>query len=545
MANVISPLGVGNSTVLFSDALTHADPPIDLAVYSANWTLQPSSAWQVGAAGARTSSGGNLHGALYTAGTFPPDQWAQCTVGALSVTAAGGLIVRGDATGGGNGYYLQIGQASASYGNITLLNVVNGSFSLIYQNLSGPLLAVGDVFKLSVVGSLIILERNGVVIWQGGNTAHTAGAAGIAGVYSGTNLTTINTWSAGSFTYQAPTPGIVVSPSAVALGTIVANTWKTMTVATDGTGNNGPPPNTTGLLLTWSYSGTPAIAFATRTTGSTDTQLPAVANGITTNTQGIVFTGVSLSGTPPVASFDMCFTAVPTGFTMYPAVFFGPEGNFFTNARVITVPAGDISTTPAMIDLSSLIGTGAVAVIADLWGNGCRIAPHGDADIKNWLPSGLTQQSLISGVTSGQIDVTAASGTTPLLYVRGYLTRGFAWRTPAFNVTPTTAAAWVWLAAAPSYPAGTPSVLLYQARSPSTYYTLSGGYSRTTPGWSPAQSAQSQDSLAVTAAPIPKANVASLPFSLAEQGYFISASSVVPPPTAIRSLFAIRTTSQT
>ena len=536
MATVI-PFGVGTSTVLQSDPLTHTDPPVELTTYSTNWTLQPSTtSFPVGSAGARPGTSTPARsGALYNA-TFPADQWAQCTMGQMSASVYAGLIVRGDALSGGNGYYLLV--TATSY---TLNSITNGAVTIL-ANVTSATYAAGDVWKLSVAGSLIIVERNGNVIWQVTSTAHTAGAAGICGTPSGAAVTAINTWSAGGFTYTPATPGFVPFPLVVSIAGTTNNTWKTITIPTDPQGAIGVPPNvTTGVMLLWTYTGT-GTTLATRITGSTDTQLPPTANAIATNTQGIVITGVSLSGTPQVASFDINLSVV-SGIGIYLIGYFGAVAPFFTAAHPITVPSGDISTTPASIDLSATVGN-AAAVFGDLWGNACRIAPHGDADILNWLPTGLTQKSFISGTTNGVIDVTAASGTTPTFYLRGYMTRGFAWRTPAFDVSPTVAASYQPVAAAPSYPAGTKTGMLYQARSASTNFSLAPPYSTT--GYNPAKPPQSGDTLTVGAGPTPQILAASLPFTLAEQGYFVSvAVAATGPPTSVRSLFAVRTTSQT
>ena len=539
---IVTPLGVGTSTVIASDPLTHTEPYVDLLTYSANWTYQPNSLFNVGATGAWCGSGGSAfrNGALYTGATFPNDQWAQLTVAKVGGTGNGGLIVRGDALSGGNGYYLSFNPTT-----ISLFNIVNGANGGTLLN-QGTTVAVGDVIKLSVAGSLLIVERNGVIFWQGTHTVHTAGTAGICGSYGGstTLFQGFNPWSAGSFVYTPQMPGYLPLPINIPLGTVVANTWKTYTIPTDAQGALGVPPNTTtGVILGWN-TGTAGVAFATRITGSTDVQVPATANGAAPNTQGIFVTGVSLAGTPQVASFDAVFSVAPvTGFAMWLIGFFGPEATFFTNAHPITVPTGDLSVTPGTIDLSATVGAGAVAVFADLWGNACRIAPHGDADILNWLPSGLTQKSAISGTASGVIDISAASGTTPLLYLRGYMTKGFAWRTPAYDVSPATAGSLQNIAKAPSYPAGTASAYLYEARSASTNFTLAGAYGA---GFNPQKPPQSVTTLVVGQGPTPQINAASLPFTLAEQGYFISAPiAVTGPPTSIRSFFAIRTTSQT
>ena len=409
-------------------------------------------------------------------------------------------------------------------------------------------ITVGDVFKFSCVGALFILEKNGGLYWEIVNYVKgSGGAPGICGSPSGASIAAITTWSAGSFTYTPQTPGFILTPWAVSLSGITSNTWKTVTVTVDATGANGPPSSATGLILNFVYTGA-GSTVVTRATGSTDTQVPPTANALATNTQGTIFTGVSMTGGPPAttASFDILMSTVG-GMTVNVVGYFGTEATFYTNAHPITVPTGDLSTTPGTIDLSATVTTGAVAVFGDLWGNACRITPHGDADILNWLPTGLCQKSFISGTANGVIDITAASGTTPTFYLRGYMTRGFAWRTPAYDVSPASAGSWQNVAAAPTYPAGTRSGMVYQARNASTNFTLASPYNVST-GYNPQKPPVNTTTLMLAGAPSqgPQIYVATTPFTLAEQGYFISLP--VPTtgaPTTIRSMFAIRTTSQT
>ena len=288
------------------------------------------------------------------------------------------------------------------------------------------------------------------------------------------------------------------------------------------------------------WSSPNALAVASRRPGSTITATPGSTFNSAANQQGWFSTGVTQdTATPPVLHFDINVTN-PTSLVLYLIGYYGPETSFFNDAIAVTIPTGDLSVTPGTIDISAQC-PGAVAVIADLWGNSARIVPHGDPSPTSYLPSGNAAQSVICGVSGGKIDLIAAAGTTPTLYLRGYMRARFFWRSPAVDVSPATAAAFTAVAAGGTY-SDTPVGFLYQARG-TPNFTVRGPYATT--GYNPQKAAQNGSCLAIADGPIGQVNPATVPFTLAEQAYFTAGAAVAAgPPTAVHSNFAIRTTSQ-
>jgi hypothetical protein len=181
------------SNVLFSDTFVRANGAI-----GANYGTQSGyNAFVISANDAIPSSytSGDA-GSLNTSATYPNDQWAQITVGAIGTAngAGVGVILRGSTSA--NTLYRIFG--SSSPGVVFLYKRVAGVGTLL-ATATGVSLIAGDVLYAQAVGTTITVSKNGTQILSVTDASISSGIPGIH--YSSTDNASdsIAAFSAGNF----------------------------------------------------------------------------------------------------------------------------------------------------------------------------------------------------------------------------------------------------------------------------------------------------------------------------------------------------------
>lgn len=137
---------------------------------------------------------------FWNALSFPNDQWAQVTVGAISgTTSFVGPAVRMNTSGTQSDYRVNWGgAATGAAGTIALQKYVSGTFTSLQSR--ALTLNVGDTITLSAIGQDLAVYWNNFLVLATTDSSLTSGAAGFS-IYSGvaTADAVITAWSGGNF----------------------------------------------------------------------------------------------------------------------------------------------------------------------------------------------------------------------------------------------------------------------------------------------------------------------------------------------------------
>jgi hypothetical protein len=167
----------------------------DLVAYSSNWTYA-LGALNIASSGVSHTGGGAGGGAYWNAVSFNNDQWAQCSIGALSTgSGAMGVGLRMDASSGGNAYFAEA-QSTVGALYLEVGYILNGARTVL-KLLGMSSWSIGDVILFSVVGNTLSVFQNGSLLYRTTDSTLSAGHAGIIGF--GSNTGTINAFSAGDY----------------------------------------------------------------------------------------------------------------------------------------------------------------------------------------------------------------------------------------------------------------------------------------------------------------------------------------------------------
>lgn len=140
--------------------------------------------------------------AVYSAITWPADQYSEFKTALYSVADGGGsgCMVRASA-GSRAGYYLQMLWGFGSdgkTGNYLEITAVNGS-GTITQTVDGPALNVadGDLIRLDILGNFLTAYQNGARSVSMVDTSVTSGTPGIWAISGGSQQAWVEGWTAG------------------------------------------------------------------------------------------------------------------------------------------------------------------------------------------------------------------------------------------------------------------------------------------------------------------------------------------------------------
>lgn len=180
-------------TTLFTDNFTRANG----GVGSNYTTLFNNTALAIVSntcqGGTQASDGG---GVVNSVG-FPNDQWAQTTVGAVGLTNEAGMgpLVRASLTT--ETFYTAFATGPGAGGTFWLLKAVNGS----YTTLGSPAgtVATGDVIYLQIIGTTLIVQKNGVQVFTITDASISSGSAGVFYSSQDSVTDTVTAFSAGGF----------------------------------------------------------------------------------------------------------------------------------------------------------------------------------------------------------------------------------------------------------------------------------------------------------------------------------------------------------
>jgi hypothetical protein len=181
--------------VLASDVFIRGAYPVNLGANSDGWTtVIGASPLKVASAGiVESTATGVNNAALYTGLSWPNDQYSEITLGTVPPgTCQTTLIVRSDASL--NNCYLV--EASG----ITLkLYVYNGGTPTGLFAYVGVIYTQGDVIRLSVNGSSVVVTQNGTALISVSDTTVVSGSPGIL-ISCPVSITqaTITSWNGGT-----------------------------------------------------------------------------------------------------------------------------------------------------------------------------------------------------------------------------------------------------------------------------------------------------------------------------------------------------------
>lgn len=155
----------------------------------ANWTTQYGfTALTIASNQAAGSSSGAADcGSLWTADSFPNDQYSQATFIAEQTWWGTGIITRGSTTA--QTCYYAVFQSGAVY----FSKFVNGTFTDIGS--ASMSISSGDVMRLTSIGTTHTVYRNGTQVAQWTDSSIASGSAGI---YCGGPNSIADTWSGGA-----------------------------------------------------------------------------------------------------------------------------------------------------------------------------------------------------------------------------------------------------------------------------------------------------------------------------------------------------------
>jgi hypothetical protein len=157
-----------------------------ITTYSPNWTVA-LNAFNV------TSHGGVGNATLssiafWNAATFPPSQYAQCTLNGNGSNDSG-VAVRCSA---GNGYAFYASTLGSAY----IVGKVVGGVGVSLSGTVSQTFSIGDVLLLTVIGNVLTAYKNGTQLYQTTDTSLTTGAAGVSA--QGTAGPPITSWIGGA-----------------------------------------------------------------------------------------------------------------------------------------------------------------------------------------------------------------------------------------------------------------------------------------------------------------------------------------------------------
>lgn len=153
--------------------------------------------------------GSNAHH-FYNAVVFPNDQYAEAIItvtgGNAGSESGAGVAVR--ASGTNNLYSAKVNKAATN--NVALSKTVAGTYSGLWARTQAW--TDGDVLRLEVTGTSLVVKRNGVAIGAAHtDTSLTSGAPGLSfGQGTGLTAATWNNFEAGDFTTGALTKKRVI-----------------------------------------------------------------------------------------------------------------------------------------------------------------------------------------------------------------------------------------------------------------------------------------------------------------------------------------------
>ena len=201
--------------VLTTAAATDDFNRADSSSLGANWTDRGEYDHGIASNEAEIPAGAtalDVLGAEYASGSFDDDQWAKITLmSAMTTKDAVGLVVRSNATNAYMAYwYVQDGTNFWLYlGRVTwpaTLTTIRQQRHVFSQN---------DVMTLSVVGTTLTVQQNGVPVLSAGDSEISSGRPGIFGLKGDPGSTvSLNDWSGGDAETKIIT-SVPAAPSAL------------------------------------------------------------------------------------------------------------------------------------------------------------------------------------------------------------------------------------------------------------------------------------------------------------------------------------------
>lgn len=179
-------------TTLFTDNFTRANGTL-----LGNWTTVPgTTSWAISSDVAEGNVQASDADAYVNSVSWPNDQWAQVTVGAIgNVDQAGvGPVVRSSTTGLTG--YIAIANGS---GHLYLSKAVLGTFTSLGSSPYSASVTTGDVLYMSVVGTTIIVQKNGTTVATVTDSSIASGSAGMYYSSQDSVVDTVTAYSAGNF----------------------------------------------------------------------------------------------------------------------------------------------------------------------------------------------------------------------------------------------------------------------------------------------------------------------------------------------------------
>ena len=199
---------VSQTQVVSYGFTTVEDPLSDGGNFSSGNSLEVPSSGVCHPTASSTYAGTQWTGAIDApSGAWPADHYVELTIGALS----DGYSLWGEVrfTSAGNGYQFYL--TSSEPNTVYLYRQADYSGTLLVSQ-TGITLSPGDVWRLSVIGTVLTLSQNGIVVATATDSTYASGGAPGVQMYNTTAAadTAISRFAAGAS--QAPEP--VFSPAA-------------------------------------------------------------------------------------------------------------------------------------------------------------------------------------------------------------------------------------------------------------------------------------------------------------------------------------------
>jgi len=178
-----------------------------------NWTVMGGglSKFEIRSNGAGTDTNFNHETGLWTAITWPNDQYSEltATILAASIQAA---VVRGS-TGAQTAYLGGFSNADAGNKNRRIWKYVAGTYTSLATE--AVLVAAGDVLRLEVQGTTIRLYVNGTLRLNATDSDIASGSPGLYLRHNNTSVAVLDDWSGGNFPIQQTVAGTLTSAGAL------------------------------------------------------------------------------------------------------------------------------------------------------------------------------------------------------------------------------------------------------------------------------------------------------------------------------------------
>jgi len=255
---------------------------------SGNWTTATTHAMQVSSDVAIGTSAGATSASAYTGITWPNDQYSEVTAGTGWAEGSGANyiipIVRiGGTTASPTFYYVYV---QNSGGNAYIGKYVSGTNTNLFS-VSGLIVADGDVFRLTVVGTTLYFYQNDLLVHSLTDSSVSSGNAGFGAEAAVTNsLAPISLWTGGSAVNATPT----FSPAA---GTYTGSQSITISSASPGVNiyytTDGSSPTSSSTLYTGpvTVSSSLTLKAIAILTGYTNSTIGSAAYTINTSSGGV------------------------------------------------------------------------------------------------------------------------------------------------------------------------------------------------------------------------------------------------------------------